>query len=335
MTMKKFSYLLAITLMVVITPLICFGQNSTTANYLDMSASPVNPEPLQNITITLNSYSFDLDRAQVTWLVNGQIKKTEIGLKEFTVQAGKNGQKTTVGVRVETTEFGLIEKEISLTPSLVDLIYESLSYVPPFYKGRALNPNQGVVLVTAIPELIDSAGNKLLTQNIIYSWKKDGKVQGSSSGLGKNIFVFSGTVPIRDSLIEVTASSLDGSVTASKQINITNIKSAQVIFYEDSPIYGIMFNRAITNTVRMLSDEFKVKAFPYFMSVGYSQSPDLNYKWGINGNPSENLEEDKGAMVFRIENPGTGMASIDLKVESISRIFQFGQNSFNISFEKQ
>jgi len=334
MIKKKLSYLLTITLLIIIAPCICLGQNLQSPNSY-LTIEPKNPEPLQEVRVTVSSLTDNLDASKITWIVNGQTKKTEIGLKEFTVQAGKNGQKTMVKSIVEIPNKGIEEVEISFVPSVVDLIYESLSYTPPFYKGRALNPNQGVVLVTAIPELIDSAGSKLLAQNIIYTWKKDGYVQGSSSGLGKNIFVFSGTVPIRDSLIEVTASSLDGNITASKQINITNIKSAQVIFYEDSPIYGIMFNRAITNTVRMLSDEFKVKAFPYFMSVGYSQSPDLNYKWSINGSPSENLEEDKGAMIFRIENPGTGMASIDLKVESISRIFQFGQNSFNISFEKQ
>jgi hypothetical protein len=208
-----------------------------------------------------------------------------------------------------------------------------LSYTPPFYKGKSANPNQGVVLVVAIPELISVSGEKIPTQNIIYSWKKNNMVQQSDSGIGKNVFMFSGTIPIRDVNIEVNASSIDGNIHASKKVTITNI-SPKIIFYEDSPIYGIMFNRAINKTVRMLSDEFKVKSFPYFMSVGYAQSPDLNYSWVINNKSSENLDTDKTAMIFRNTSGGSGIATVDLKVENISRIFQFANNSFVINFEK-
>jgi hypothetical protein len=185
-----------------------------------------------------------------------------------------------------------------------------------------------------MPELIKISGVKIPAQDIIYSWKRNGKIDQNVSGLGKNTLFFQGTVPIRDSLVEVMASSLDNSVFASKQINITN-DDPKIIFYEDSPIYGIMFNKAISGNVRMLADEFKVKVFPYFMSVGYAQSPDLSYKWSINSRISENLDEDKSAMVFRQEGIGSGLANISLKIENTLRIFQFSENNFVINFEKQ
>jgi hypothetical protein len=331
---KIFGYLLIMTFLVIIYPLFSFGQtNSPLAGLIEMTISPENPEPLQMVNATLQSFSYDLDRSKITWLVDGVEKKTDIGLKQFSTLAGKNGQKTTIKARVQTAD-GSKEAEISFIPSVVDLIYESRSYTPPFYKGRALNPKQGLVVVTAIPELLKSTGEKILVQNIIYSWKRNGEAQQSASGIAKNTFTFSGSVPVRDNSIEVTVSSLVGNITASKQINISNVEP-KIVFYEDSPVYGIMFNKAIINTVKLTSDEFKVKTSPYFMSVGYTQSPDLNYKWMLNDKEIENLTEDKTAMVFRQENSGAGTASVGLTVENISKIFQQGKNSFLINFEKQ
>ena len=331
---KIFGYLLIMTLLVIICPLFSSAQTvSSLAGQIEITITPENPEPLQMVAASLQSFSYDLDRSKITWLVDGVEKKTDMGLKEFSTLAGKNGQKTTVKARIQVTD-GLKEVEISFTPSVVDLVYEARSYTPPFYKGRALNPKQGLVVVTAIPELIKSTGEKILSQNIVYTWKKNGEAQAYASGVAKNTFSFSGTVPIRDNSVEVTVSSLIGNLTASKKINISAI-DPKIVFYEDSPIYGVMFNKAIINTVKLVSDEFKVKTFPYFMSVGYAQSPDLKYKWVVNSNPVQNLEEDSTAMIFRQENSGAGVANITLNVESISKIFQLGTNSFVINFEKQ
>jgi hypothetical protein len=334
MIKKLLNYLLLTIAIASFSPILVMAQNlSATGGLLEIVASPENPEPGQPVTLTLNSLSYDLDRLKITWSVDGQNKSSDFGLKTFSVQAGKNGQKTTVRATVDTATDGPQQAEIFIVPSIVDLVYESLAYTPPFYKGKALNPNQGTVIVVAFPELIKN-GVKLLTQNIIYTWEKNGVVQGSASGLGKNTFIFSGSVPIRDAQIKVTVTSIDRTISASREVNIPNI-APKIIFYEDSPVYGIMFNKAIVGTVRLLTDEFKAISFPYFMSVGYSGNQDLNYKWSVNGTLTENLDTDRTAMVFRQEGPGAGSANINLRVENLNRIFQFGENGFVINFEKQ
>jgi hypothetical protein len=331
---KICGYLLIMTLLLIVSPLFSFAQTTTPdAGGLQMTMSPENPEPLQMVKINLVSYSYDLDRSKITWSVNGVVKKTEMGLKEYNAQAGKNGQKTTIKVTVETPSDGLKEMEVFFIPSVVDLIYESLSYTPPFYKGRALNPNQGVVLVTAIPELIRTNGEKVPAQNIIYSWKKDGSVEQDASGIGKNTFVYTGSIPIRNVVIEVVASSLDGDIYASKRIEIIN-DAPKIIFYENSPVYGIMMNKAIKNTVNMLVEEFSVIAVPYFFSVGYSTSPDLNYVWSMN-NQTVGNQEPKNSFTTRIEKAGSGTANIGLKINNLARIFQFTDNGYTINFSKE
>jgi len=336
MIKKIFNYLSIIVLLLMVFPFISFGQTIPTnmgGNYLQLTMSPENPEPFQTVTIKAQSFLFDVNRSKITWYVDGVMKKSEIGLKEFNTQAGKNGEKTTIKVAVDSPTDGLKETEVFFIPSLVDLVYEFVSYTPPFYKGKALNPNQGVVFVTAVPELIKSTGEKIPSQNIIYSWKKNGQVEQDASGIGKNTFIYNGTVPIREVTIEVAASSLDNEIFASKIINITNY-SPKIIFYENSPIYGLMFNKAVKNTVKLLTDEFSVIAIPYFFSVGYTINPDLDYVWNLNGQIVGN-QEPKNSFTTRVEKSGSGIANIGLKVSNSNRIFQFTDNNYNINFSKQ
>jgi hypothetical protein len=336
MIKKIISYSFIISLSLILSPLFSnaqVGDLPPDSSGLQMTMTPENPEPFQLVKINVQSYSYDLDRSKITWYVDGVVKKSEMGLKDFNTQAGKNGQKTIVKIQVETPEDGLKEIEAFFIPSIVDLVYESLSYTPPFYKGRAMNPNQGVVLVTAIPELIKSTGEKIPAQNIIYSWKKDGSVEQDASGIGKNVFIYSGTVPIRDVVIEVVASSLDGEIYASKRISITNV-SPKIIFYENSPVYGIMMNKAIKNSVNMLIDEFSVLAVPYFFSVGYAATPDLKYDWTLNGSTVGN-QDPKNSFTTRLEKSGSGIANIGLKISNNVRIFQFVNNNYSINFSKE
>jgi len=331
---KIINYLIGLTLIILFSPLLSFGQDiPSSSNFLQIKITPEKPEPLQNVTVSIVSYVYDLDRARITWSVNNVEKRNEIGLKEFSFQVGKSGQEMTIKATADVKNEGLKEAEISFTPAVVDVIYEAKAYTPPFYKGRALNPNQGTILVNAIPELIKSTGEKVSNQNIIFSWKKDGKVMQSASGLGKSFFSFDGTVPIRDYLIEVSVSSLEGGVSAYKQTTIKNI-FPKIIFYENSPVYGIMFNKAIVNIVKMLSDEFSVIAIPYFYSVGYINSGDLDYVWTMNGLQVGN-QAPKNSFTTRVDAPGAGSAEIGLKISNNARIFQFVQNNYQLSFEKQ
>ncbi len=217
--------------------------------------------------------------------------------------------------------------------SSVDLIYQTDSYAPPFYKGKSLNPNQGLVSVTAIPELITSNGQKISNNNIIYTWKKNGLVVQAFSGKGKNTLIFRGGVPVRDSLIEVTAVSTDSALSASQSINIPNV-SPKIIFYENSPVYGIMFNKAISDTVNLTTDEFSVLAMPYFYSANTATDPNLSYTWSINDQSVGN-QEQKNSFTTRVDTPGSGKAKIDLQINSKALIFQFLEKSYNIIFTKQ
>lgn len=334
--MKKLSLkFFLFTLGLIILPtIICNAQTNSALNTnLSISLSPQNPTPGEQVVVSLQSYSLDLDRAKITWSINGIEKRVEQGLKDYYLQAGPAGKLITISASIEPSTGGVFAKEISFIPAGVDLIFETLSYVPPFYKGKAMNINQGTNVVVAFPEMFDQMGRKLKTNELIYTWRKDGTVLGNLSGIGKNYITFPGTIPIRDAQIEVTVSSLDKSIAANNSLLITT-GSPKIIFYENSPIYGIMMNKAIKRTVQMFTDEFSVVAVPYFFSVGYSDTPDLDYSWTMNGRTVAN-QEPKNSFTVRQESPGSGTANIGVKISNNVRIFQFVNDSYIINFQKQ
>jgi hypothetical protein len=297
-----------------------------------ITISPSNPAPGEQIVVSLESYSVDLNRAKIAWFVDGQIQRTEIGLKKFYGTAGQAGVLTTVSAQVETQNGEIFEKEISFIPAGVDLLYEVVSYTPPFYKGKALNSNESTVVVSAFPEMFDLNGQKLKTQDLIYTWRKDGAVLGDRSGKGRNYLTYTGSVPVRDVEISVSASSLDQTLNASKTITIPR-GNPQIVFYENSPAFGLLFNRAINKSVRLTNDEFSVVGMPYYFSAGFPASPNLDYAWTVDSQTITN-QEPKNSLTFKQEGPGSGVAQVGLKISNVGRIFQFTNNSFRINYEK-
>lgn len=315
---KLFIYLIINILIIV--PFISFSQTIDNDSYLDLTFLPNNPEPFSEIKINLKSYIYDLNRSKITWFINGIEKKSGIGQTDFDLKLGPNNEKSSIRVMADIPNKGLKTTSITIIPSTVDLIYESLSYTPPFYKGKSLYTSKNTTLITAIPDLRKSDGTKIPDKNIIYTWKKDGQKQNSASGYGKNTFLFDNPFPFRDFNIEVEASSFDGNIKAIGKLKIYNDKN-QIIFYENNPIYGLMTNKALNKDLFLSTNEISISAIPFFFSVSEAKSIDLNYLWSINGSRIEN-QEFKDTLTTRIEKAGFGTANINLKIENLKNTLQ-------------
>jgi hypothetical protein len=330
--MKKMFFQLLLSTLFVILPLFSGAQVDNENTSLSILISPANPRPQENVNLKLQSFSFDLNRSTITWVIDGIERQTGPGLKEFNFQAGRAGQPVSVGVIVETQTGQIFSRQTNFTPAGVDLIFEAVSYTPPFYKGRAMNINQGLIVVAAFPEIFDEMGRKFNTNELIFTWKKDGVVMGSDSGVAKNYFTYNGSVPVRDVEIEVLVSARNQNISAGRSVLIER-GSPKIVFYENSPIYGLMTNRAIKGAVQMLSDEFTFVAVPYFYSVGYAGSPDLEYSWSLDRR-SVVSQNPINKFTVRQESPGSGTARIGLSIKNLARIFQFGDSEFVINFQR-
>ncbi|MCR4334391.1 MAG: hypothetical protein NUV47_01505 [Patescibacteria group bacterium] len=207
------------------------------------------------------------------------------------------------------------------TANYVDLLWQTNTYTPPFYKGKALYTTQSTVTVVAVPSI--------KSNNLIYTWKQDYKVLGSLSGLGKDSYTFKGTVLSKPTTIEVEVSTAEDGLKATKDITLS-ARNPEPIIYEDDPLYGILYNKAITSPLALSKDEIVLLASPYFFSTDVTGKNNLEYEWSINnGNVADNTDR---SIILRHEGDTVGSSDISLVVNNTVDFFQKTRFNFKVNF---
>src|SRR4051812_29947296 len=80
-----------------------FTSDPTTQS-VQVTVSPENPVANSAVSFKVTSYLSDLDRASITWYVNGKRISSGTGLRNFTTTLGDVGSNTSVKVIVITAE---------------------------------------------------------------------------------------------------------------------------------------------------------------------------------------------------------------------------------------
>ena len=302
--------------------------NIQTLAFEDNISIKINPEfpgANQNVSVSIESYVIDLDRAEIIWYKNNVIKQRGVGLKKFNFNTRGLGTSDTVTVQVNSSDVGLLTENINISPVEVDLVWESESRVPPFYKGKALSSQQSRTRIIAIPNFVSSRGEKISPKNLVYTWKKDWKVLGNYSGYGKDILIIDRLHLFTDTLISVEVETIDYFLKAKKSVVIKSY-DPKIIFYEKNPLLGTIYENAITNTFSLKDEEITITAFPFFFSI----KDGLKYNWVMNNKKLVDLEKEKTITLRQKDD--IGIANLFLEVQNLDRIMQFAKNSFGISF---
>jgi hypothetical protein len=301
------------------------------ADTLNVEVSPANPGPHQQVNFTLTSYSTNLNQDEVGWYVNNTLEKKGAGITSFSMTTGALGNKTTVEVVVATNTGNLVTKDIVLVPAEVDILWDSNSAVPPFYKGKALYPDQGTVTLTAMPNMMAADGTRLKPSDLVYTWKQDGQILGDGPVFGSNTISLSGSVLLESFAISVEVSTPDNSVVADGQLRLNPIGPG-IIMYQNDPLYGILFNEALPAQTNLASNEIQVSAFPYFYSTDDVNSGNINYAWTMNGSAVSNTSG--GTITLRNTNSTGGSSALGVTVANSVRAFQSASRSILINFSK-
>jgi hypothetical protein len=301
---------------------------------VSVELSPENPSPNGVVYASVISYGTNLDAATITWKINGKTQKSGMGEKSLSFTVGETNTTTTIEVSIKTREGESIQKTLRIKPTSVDLLWESESFVPPFYKGKSLFSHQNKITMIALPHITTSTGVEIGTKNLIYTWKKNGSVVEGASGFGKNTYTFTSSLISRpfNIEVEVTTISNSGSGYASTNISPTD---PDILFYKKDPLLGIEFQKTLQNTVSLKdSKELIVVSVPLFFGTTNSTSGGLSYKWLINGSPINNNPKEP-TQIFRLEEGSSGVSKISLSIENDQKILQYASNSFNLSFNNK
>ena len=304
------------------------GQSQSDIN---VNMIPENPGPNQIVDVSLTSYTTDINAANITWKINGKTLKTGEGEKAFNFTTGGMNTTTVFEVLVLTIEGKTIDQTFNIKPTLVDLMWQSDSFTPPFYKGKAMFSHENKITFIALPHITDGSGQEISAKNLIYTWTQNGSVMDSDSGYGKNTYTQVASLISRPIDVSVRVTSTDTDGVGSAEI-VATPANPFIIFYENNPLYGIEFQKALQNNVDMKdSQEITVLGVPFFFGTLTPTPPELSYKWSVNGVPINN-DPSANMEVFRGKEGTSGTSNISLSIENSQKILQYTSNNFNLSF---
>ncbi len=303
---------------------------SLTSAHAQMSATinlyPQFPGPRSVVSLEIESYSFNVNTAMITWTIDNRVVLQGQGETELSVKTGEVGQATNVKVVSQLADGSQIEQSINVTPSSVTLLYESLnSYVPLLYEGRSLASTGGKIRVTALPSISDG-GSSVTPSSLSYSWYVDDKYMKEISGRGKQ----SATIALnylQDSTRVKVAIFTPRGNTSEKTITVYPHEVMPLLYLHD-PILGPNFSSLIDNRFETTS-EFTVALEPFYVSSDTVRP--ATYTWYLDGISSTPLGGRLLSFLPKENSYGSKILTID--VFGSNKILQKGSLRTELIFD--
>jgi len=201
----------------------------------------------------------------------------------------------------------------------------------PFYKGKPFFSAEGSIRIIALSDIIIN-GTKVADKNLNFKWSKDGDVLSDNSGKGMNSIVINTSIPARNVDVDVQVSDDLGNILAENSKTIVK-SSPAVFFYENSPLYGILYNLAVTGNYYMgTKEELTIIAKPFSFSFSNDVQVGSDYSWSVNGNPVTQSGKANQITLRQTTTNTKSTANISLDVKNTDKIMQYAGGGFNIEF---
>jgi hypothetical protein len=288
-----------------------------------LNLAPSVPRANENVRASVSSYTTDLNKSYISWLLNGETILEGVGKKTFSFNVGEVGSQTTIEVKIMTSDGSSLDKKAVLVPSDIDLLWEAYnSYVPPFYKGKALAVGEGVIKVVALSSSNSEGG-------VTYNWKQDGKNKLNSSGYGKNFYLFKNSYLDDSNTVEAIISGLFGNSSGSGKITIVP-GSPKIVFYKKDSLFGVQWEKALSDGFILNKNGETLVAEPYFFYPKDLNSSDLSFTWSLNGTQIPTPSQ-KNIMSLKSDGK-SGSAQIKLSITNLKTLFQAMEKQLNVNF---
>jgi hypothetical protein len=291
---------------------------------LGLLATPEFPTPHSPVEVSLNDYSIDTAGADVSWYVNGVEKVDSRNERTIQVLAGDLGKKTSVRVVLTRSGVAGLSATTSFVPTQVDLILEANTYVPDFYRGRALPSPESSARAIA---LVHDGTTAPLTA-YTYKWSEDGEVLFGGPVKGKSSIDIT-VSRFKGKTLTVDVSNGDG-VAVGRQTLYLEATQPQILFYEHCPLRGLL-EKAIVGPLPFIGEEISVYGEPFFLHTNVADS-EVDFSWEIDGTPTNVTSESPNAITLR-QVGGGGGAEIGLRIVTKKRIPQVIEKAFEVFFE--
>lgn len=292
-----------------------FGQ---TRPSVSLKITPENYEAGQQVTVSLSSFTIDLDSSENEWFVGGTLFKKGVGLKQIEILAPKADEKLDIRVSVLQNNVS-VETSTSLNTTSLEMFFESLDgYVPVWYLGRSHIAEESVVKVVAVPNTFKAIYEP---DDKTYTWAKNNFKDMSQSGRGKQVFVTKLSPFANNESISVAVGN------TSKRV-LLEPRPTLVSLYENSPLTGTRFQKELQSDLTLSRDEVTFEVVPWFFSAQNRNSNSLSVIWSVNGLPTKT--NDKSLLNLRKTPEQKGRATVSVSIKHKERTLQNQRSIINI-----
>lgn len=246
---------------------------------LALLSTPQSPSPGEIVTIEANTPTLDKNRLFFAWTVDGKNRADLSGLGKNLIKmtAGSVGSSIRIKVSVSGADREVKPASLVINVSDLSLVWFAETYVPRWYKGKALPTQSSIVQVVAVPKII-IGGTTFRPESLIYRWSLDDK-ENALSGIGEQVFRFKmSDFPQTTQQIEVVVEDNERIIRKKGRILLT-ATAPEVKIYPSSPLGGVEFRSGPFFTFTKLRGLLDFVAEPFFFSAPSRNN--FSYRWQI------------------------------------------------------
>lgn len=219
-------------------------------------------------------------------------------------------------------------EEAGSDPATVDILWESDSYTPPLYPGKALASAGSRVRLLAIARLERPGGGFYDPNDLVYTWRLDGGTLKNASGRGKSSASIAAPGLFASYAITLEVTTSDGRVSGRGEVRIQSVEP-HLVLYRAHPLLGVEYWKALPATTFVDESEATFAAVPYFAPAASARA--LTFAWQVNGRAIASDTEEPHTVTLSSNTPGT-RALLNLALTNPANILTSADGAWSITF---
>lgn len=296
---------------------------------LTISYSPASPNPGDTVQVSVSSPLVDIKSGDVLWQANGKTIAQGKGVDSTSLTIGTPGTETLITVTVTTPDGTIALAQATIVPAELDLLVDSDSYIPPFYRGRPRASAGTNLRVEAVP-LFRRAGTLIPASSLTYTWRRNDVVLGNISGPGRSTAIIPVEHLFGTDTISVEVQSADGVLSRTSSVSLSAYEPVLAL-YENHPLYGVLYHRALGTSAFIPGTEMTFAAVPFFAQATSLHDPALDFAWHVNTAAVPTNSANPNEITINAEN-SSGIALIQLEVTHATNYSLEAKRGWNVTF---